>query len=180
MADLDPERKNIQVEETRFKYAVSESWAQKIGKSINFINDKQHSEKQFFLNGRYAAADIPFLGADGLCIFNYDAEILNVYAFNLEAGGGGTTELDIKRTTASGGAFTSIFSTTPKIASTAGNWAYVGIGDSGTGLTAPVFASVNDNDCFEVDAGDALRFDILTAQSDRPRSCGVIVHYRPR
>lgn len=180
MSDLSPERKNIQVEETRFKYAVSESWSQKIGKSINFINYYQHSEKQFFLNGRYAAIDLPMLGVDGLCIFNFNAEIFNAYAFNLEAGTGGTTELDIKRATTSGGSFTSIFSTTPKIAYNAGNFVWVGIGETGTGLTAPVFSTVNDDGNVEVNAGDAIRFDILTAQTTRPRSCGIILHYKPR
>lgn len=174
MTDITPARANLQVEETDFNSAVSEALLQKMGGSVNFINDRQHSEKQFFLNGKYNQATLPLLASDGLVVFNFNATIINAYMFVLISGSGGVTELDIKRTTSSGGAFSSIFSTTPKISSSAGDFAYVGIGGSGSGLTAPVL-SVTD-----VDAGDALRMDLISAQTGDVRSTGLIIHYRPR
>jgi hypothetical protein len=184
MTDLVEERKNIQLEESRFKFAVSESWNQKIGKAINFINKRQHSEKQFFLNGYYNILTVPYLGVDGLVVFNFDAEIINAYAWILQIGTGGTTELDIKKATAPGSAFSSIFSTTPKFTSAAANYSWVGVGDVVTGATAPVMSPLNANGYLSVDAGDALRFDLISAMTGTttagPRSCGVNLHYRPR
>lgn len=173
MADISALRRNIQIEETRFRYAVSESMAQKLGGSINFINTRQHSEKQFFINGPYN-----ILGAqtavDGLTFFQYDAEIIDVWMFVEYNGSSGTTELDLKRATSSGGSFSSIFSTTPKITSAAGNFAYVHAGISVSGTTAPVLSLIH------VNAGDAIRCDLLQVPGGSPQGCGIIIHYRPR
>lgn len=174
MTDLASARKMIQQEETIFRYGVSESFAQKLGAAVNFINTRQYSEKQFFANGTYGRVAMPQTGIDGLTVFEFAAEIIGVWAFRLTAGSGGTTELDIKRATAPGGAFTSIFSTTPKFTPTAGNNAWIGLGETLSGATAPVLASAN------VDAGDALRFDIIQDETGDPRNCGVLIHYRPR
>lgn len=174
MTDLTAERKMIQQEETIFRYGISESFAQKLGASVNFINERQHSEKQFFANGTFSRVADPKLGVDGLTIFEFDAEIIGVWAFQLTAGSGGTTELDIKKATTPGGAFSSIFSTTPKFTSSAGNNAWIGLGDSLSGATAPVLSSAN------VNAGDAIRFDIVTSQTGSPSNCGILIHYRPR
>lgn len=184
MTDLSEERLMIQLEESRFKFAVSESWNQKIGKAINFVNKRQHSEKQFFLNGYYNTLTLPYLGVDGLVVFNFNAEIINAYAWVLGIGSGGTTELDIKKATDPGGAFASIFSTTPKFNSAASAYSWVGVGDTVVGATAPVMSPLNSDGYLSVNAGDALRFDIIQAMTGTttagPRSCGVNLHYRPR
>jgi len=180
MTDIPVSRTNIQIEGSQFRSAVSEFLIQSVGAGINFINNRQHSEKQFFLNGRYGSLPTPFLGVDGLTVWEFDAEIINIWMFILEAGSGGTTELDLKIATTPGGAFTSIFSTTPKATSATSNFSWIGIGDTVTGMTAPVFSTVNANGYYEVNAGDALRFDILSNQSGTPRSTGLLCHYRPR
>jgi hypothetical protein len=108
--------------------------------------------------------------------FEYNAEIINVWAYRVVAGSAGTTEMDIKRATASGGAFTSIFSTTPKFTSAAAAYSFVdadGTQAAGAGVTAPVLSTTN------VDAGDALRFDLVSAET-AAENCGIVVHYRPR
>lgn len=176
MADISPERKNIQVEEIAFRAAVSEAAGYRMGAAINFINQRQHSEKQFFLNGRYGIVSPPTLGVDGLIVFEFDAIIFNVIMFNLVKGSGGTTELDLKKCSTPGGSFASIFGVTPKISSAAANNVWIGIGGSVTGCTAPVF----DTGANLVNAGDALRCDVLGVQSGNPENCGLIVHYRPR
>jgi hypothetical protein len=177
MADITRLKRNIQVEETDFRSAVSESVLQKVGGSVNFINDRQYDTKGFFLNGKYGTATVPMTAIDGLYVFPFDAEIFNVYMFNIVAGSGGTTELDIKRLTDSGGSPTSIFSTTPKIASTAGARAYVGVGESGAGLTAPVLSGGAP---FDVNAGDAVYVDLIQKQTGDPENCGVILYLMPR
>lgn len=174
---VTPARKLIYQLGTQFRSAVSEELIQRLAGISNFISLYQHSEKQFFINGSYSTATTPVLGVDGLAVFEFDAEIIDVWMFNTTAGSGGTTELDLKVATTSGGAFTSIFSTTPKITSAAGNNAWVGAPGGAyvapTGTTAPVISTVN------VDAHSAIRLDLLQTQTGG-QNCGLIVHYRPR
>lgn len=175
MSEITGARKNIHQEEVEYLAAVSEATFTKMGGSVNFINNRQHSEKQFFANGRYGIeSSYPTLAVDGLTFFQYDAEIIDAWMFVAFAGSGGTTELDIKRATTPGGSFTSIFSTTPKITSAAGNFVWIHVGSAIAGTTAPVLATTL------VDAEDALRLDVITAQSGTPITTGLIIHYRPR
>lgn len=174
MTDLTGARSMIQTEETQFRYAISESLLQKVGKSINFINSYQYSEKQFNAHGCYALATMPQTMVDGIAWFKYDAEIVDVVMWVDTCGTSGTTELDLKKSSDGGATWATIMSTTPKIAYNAGNMRYVHIGASGTGLTAPVLTSAN------LSASDALRMDIIQAQSGNPYSTGLLVLYRPR
>lgn len=175
MALVSDLKKFIDQLEIKYKAGVSESTFTKIAGMINFIGHRTHEKKDFFLNGSYRAY-AGQTGVDGLCIFEFDAEIFAVYIFNHVAGSGGTTELDIKKQTTSGGAYSTIFTTTPKIDSTAGNFARIGTGGSGVGMTAPVLISTP----FNVNAGEALRIDLIQSQTGDPQNCGIILHYRPR
>jgi len=175
---ITPARNSIYIEGSQFRSAVSEDLVQRLGSSINFINAYQHSEKQFFINGPYGrVATVPVTAVDGLAVFEFNATIIDVWMFNITAGSAGTTELDLKIATTSGGAFTSIFTTTPKITSAAGNNAWVGAPGGAytppSGTTAPVLGTVNIN------AYTAIRLDLLQAQTGG-QNCGLIVHYRPR
>lgn len=175
---VTPARKIAYVLGAQFRSAVSEELIQRLAATNNFISLYQHSEKQFFLNGAYNLAPLPFLGADGLAFFQFNAQIIDVWMFIEQSGSSGTTELDIKTATTSGGAFTSIFATTPKIANTAGDysWTHVG-GSAGTGLTVPVFTA--SAAAISVTAGQALRCDLIQAQGGTPNGCGLLVHYQP-
>ena len=176
----------------QFRSAVSEELIQRISGLQNFLGLYMHSEKQFFLNGPYNLLTPPQTGLDGLTVFEFDATIIDVWMFNLVAGSGGTTELDIKISTASGTSFTSIFATTPKIASSAGANAWVGnpsVWTTGaavqdgtytvpTGCTRPVL--VGGGQTYNVAKYSALRLDLLQAQTGSPENCGLLVHYIPR
>ena len=175
MALVPDLKKYIDLLEIKYKSAVAESTFTKIAGMVNFIGHRTHEKKDFFVNGTYRA----FLGqngVDGITIFQFDAEIFAVYMFNTVAGSGGTTELDIKKQTASGGAYSTIFTTTPKIDASAGNSVRIGTGETGSGMVAPVLISTP----FNVSAGEALRVDVLQAQTGDPQNCGIILHYRPR
>lgn len=190
MADVTPARLNVPLPGTQFRAAVSEFIAQAMAGSVNFINYFQHSEKQFFLNGDYSVVATPQTGVDGLAVFEFDAQIIDVWMFNLVAGSAGTTELDIKLATASGGSFSSIFTTTPKIAFNAGNNAWVGaVNPSIIGplynpspaysppahTTQPVLDGSITN---AIPAWSAIRCDLISTQTN-PENCGILVHYRP-
>lgn len=174
---VTPARNMIYYEGSQFRNAVSEDLIQRLGSSINFINNYQYSEKQFFLNGPYSnLPSYPQTFSDGLVFFQYDAEIVNVFAFSITKGVSGTTELDVKRATSSGGAFTSIFSTTPKFTSACSNNVWTdsaGLTPVQTGITRPVLATVNLN------AGDALRVDLISAMQSAYNT-GLVIIYRPR
>lgn len=181
MADITAERINIQQEEVAANAAVSEGTASRLGASINFINERQILQKEFFVNRRYSAFTPPLTSADGAQMFLFDATIIGFMAFNLTAGSAGQTEFDVKRRTASGGSGTSIFSTTPKISYTAGNNAWVAWRsvptpttiENPSGTTVGVFSTTN------VDAGDLITLDLLTVQT-AAQYCGLIIYYIPR
>lgn len=171
MALITDARKLIDQNDVKYRSSVSESAWTKIGGMINFIANRNHQEKQFFLNGPYLVGT----KLDGLTVFNFDATIINVYAFNIVAGLSGVTEFDIKIKPQTSGSFTSIFATRPVISYLTGGPVWVGVGDSIANTTAPVLTSSPLN----VNRGDALVLDLLQAQV-RAQNCGVLVHYRPR
>jgi len=191
MAIVTPARYLVYQESAQFRAAVSENLIQGISGLQNFISLYQHTEKQFFLNGDYSKVAVPQLGSDGIAIFEFDATIIDVWMFNYTAGSSGTTELDLKISTAPGSAFTSIFSVTPKITSAATAPAWVGnpsvwttgtaVQDGGygvpTGCVRPVFTGGGQT--FDVNKYTAIRVDLLQAMVGG-QNCGLLVHYRPR
>ncbi len=167
----------IQQEEVSFKSAVSEYTAGRMAQFFNFLALKEHSEKQFFINGSYGIATIPYLFVDGMTIAEFDMEIFNAWIFNAAPGSSGSTEIDIKIESSPGSGWFSIFSTTPKIDSTAIAGAWIGVGGSLSGCVAPVLTS-GAMPLF-VAAGSALRCDLIQAMPGA-QNCGLLLHYRPR
>lgn len=175
MATIPPARTDIQQEDVAYKAAVSEATGTKVGQSINFINARQHSEKQFFINGIYNTLTLPIAFVDGQAFFQYDAEIIDVWMFLQVAGSSGTTELDLKWTNdPTNGSYSSIFTTTPKIQSAAGSFVFIHVGSAIANTTAPVLSKT------QFAAGDSIRCDLIQAQAGSPESCGIVIHYRPR
>ncbi len=175
MADITPQRINIQAEEVRYKAAVSESTNTRLGAAINFINYYQAKVWQFNLNGAYNNVTTPNLQVDGILSFPFAWEIVDLYIYAGNAvGSGGTTELDLKWATGAGTSYSSIFSTTPKFTSSASANQTCWVGESKTGFTTPVLNKT------QFDAKDKLRIDLLQAMSGTVEGCGVAVVYRPR
>lgn len=172
MVDIAPLRINVQQEEVAYRSSVSEATMSRIGSSVNFINYRQHSEKQFFLNGPYGILSMPQIGVDGIAVFEFDAEIINVWAFNLIAGTSGDTELDIKASAAVGSGFASIFLTKPIINYQAGNNYWIGKDVFAPNATGAVLSTTTFT------AGTAIRLDLTQSQVGG-QNCGIIIHYRP-
>lgn len=112
-------------------------------------------------------------GVDGFWITPSNIQITNVFIYQEVAGGGGTTELDLKVKPFLSGVFTSIFLTTPKVVPAAGANAWCGVGDTVTGCIAPVLSSLP----FAVAAKSALRMDLIQAQTGNAAGCGLIIVY---
>lgn len=173
MADITPERINIQQEETKFRAAVSESTLSRVGAGINFINNYQANLREFMINGPYHITTFPHLGAEALIRFPFPWEIVDLYICTGNVtSGSGTTELDVKWKPFNSGAYGTIFSTTPKFTSSAATFETVGIGQTKTGFTAPVLSKTT------FAAYDQLRLDIISAVS-QGEGTGIGIVFRP-
>lgn len=135
-------------------------------------------EHEFKLNGDYSGlSGSSLLQLDGLCFFNFNATIVNCWAWIRSAGGAGTTTIDLKVATAPGGSFATIFSTKPAFASTAGASAYVdcqGVVTPGTGVTAGVLSTTS------IAAGSAIKMDLTGVMTSAPDSVGITIVFKQR
>jgi hypothetical protein len=175
MTAITPSRQLIQLEETRFRAAVSEATAQKIGGSVNFFLQQIYQQKEYFINGNYSSLSTPFSGIDGLQMFFNNATLTDAFLYIKTAGSSGNTSLDIKFATTPGGSFTSIFTTPPSINYQAGNYAWCRVGTSYANTTAPVFNSA----ATAMSAGSVIRCDVLSVQGGSPLACGIIIKHNP-
>jgi hypothetical protein len=164
----------VQAESATTRQPVSENLVQTMAGSINFGLEKNFVARTFTLNGSYKNA-AGRNAVDGLLVFQWNAEIFNIVIVNSTVGLSGTTELDLKYSTNPGAAFNSIFTTTPKITSSAAAYSYLGVGQTLAGCTAPVLSS----NPFNVVAGGALRLDVISTMTGA-RDAEIIVYYRPR
>lgn len=183
MADIAPSRIILQEEEVQYRGSVSEATLFRFGAAANFVNLRQYDSRGFFLNGPYDAVGGAQTGVDGSWGVLFNVEIIAVMMFNLVAGSSGTTTLDIRRFTASNTGNTSIFSTKPSIASSAGNNAFVFRDylnettlENPAGTTLPVLTG---GSTFNLNAGDMLTMNI-DAKQVGGQNCGVLLYYRPR
>lgn len=123
----------------------------------------------FKANGNYQTGT----GIDGIFVLPWNAKISNVILSNEIVGSSGTTNIDIKIKPQGSGAFTSIFATTPKLASSAGSNAWVGIGDTVTGGTAAVLTDANR----VFNSKDGFRMDILGVQGGSPAEMAITIYF---
>lgn len=136
------------------------------------------SNRTFTANGLYSsAASFPQTEVDGLFFFPFDATITSVWIFNRTPGPANVTELDLLRATTSGGAFTSILSTTGEFGNLAPTDAWT---DSNTVIAPQVQVQKPALSITNVNAGDAIRMDILQSMTAPAADCGMVVYYIPR
>jgi len=164
MAELTGVRANIFSEETIRNASASEAVAQKLGQSINFINNYQYTEKTWNLNEN-AALFSTLTGIDGIYIAPYNITILKIEIYGNQWGSSGSTTFDLHRLTGGNTDAGTLFVTKPNVLASAVNDSYssycfdsdgtVNVGDSliTTGFNTPELTTV------ELDQFDAIRFD---------------------
>lgn len=190
MSDLIPVRNNVQTQGAQFLSAVSENLIQTMAGASNFNNYFNYGQKDFFFNGFYSTApSYPQYGVDGFEFTEFPTQIIDVWLFGQIAGSSGTTEVDIQVTPTSGGSWTSIFTTTPKISYLAGNDAFVGsvnpsiIGQQYTPSPPYVVPTnvtqgvLNAAVTTRIAAWSAMRCVLVQAQTGASNG-GCIIHYR--
>ena len=174
MADISPERKMIQQEETAPQAAVTESVMSRVGAGINFINTRHYYVKEYCVNGKYNII-LPNLSIDGTFTYPWPFEIIDIHVRLGQATGiSGLSEIDLKWKPETSGTFASIFSTTPKWNSSAPADSSVRLGVTRTGWTTPVLSKT------QFDAWDLIKLDLLQGLNGNVNSFFVTIFTRPR
>lgn len=190
MADVPPIRQNIPIPAVQFTAAVSENLAQSLAGENNFINYFQIMDKRFNFNGTYGGVPLPVTAADGLDVFEFNAQIIDVWLFVRAGGTSGNTTIDIELQTYPSGTWTSIFTTLPSINFAAGS--YVWVGNPDPTLVGPAYTPtpyvppgnttqpvLNAGVVAAIPAWSAIRCNLTSAQGGVPDGCGVLLRYRP-
>lgn len=173
MADIVPQRRQIQQEETRPQAAVSESVLSRVGGGINFINTRHYYVKEYCLNGAYNLI-VPNLSVDGFFTYPWNFEIVDIVVKLGElVGTSGLSELDLKWKPETSGVFTSIFATTPKWNELALPDSSVRLGVSRTGFTTPVLDKTTFN------AYDLIKLDVLQGIVGPANGAFITIFTRP-
>lgn len=160
MANVPDVKQYVQIEATETRESIGEYLLQGIGGSTNFLLTRNIYEREFNLNGAYSYFSGKE-GVDGLWVVPFDCNIFNVYLSQDYSGSTSITEVDIKIATAPFGSWNSIFTTTPKVDTTAANFGWIGIGETVAGFTAPVLVGAPAN--YFIAQGSALRLDVISA-----------------
>jgi hypothetical protein len=168
------------VEDINYNAANSEGTAGKMAGIMQFIKETYLLRFEFGAQGPYSSiVTFPVLGHGMSEPFPFDAFIHNVWVISNLKGTSGTTEVDIKLKSLGGSTWTSIFSITPKFLSTSHDEDMIdALGKVTTvpiGVTRPVLTGTP----FNVNAGDRLRFDLISAMIGAS-DLSVKVDYRPR
>lgn len=175
MTDITDARALIQIEEVENGAGVSTGTWNKIGGSVNFINNRQNKAFEYKFLGPYRPL---FGGEDGVRAFIYPTEIVGFSGYVRVSGTSGTTTIDIHSITGSTDNG-SILTVKPSITSAADNGIVfftnlvTGGNSAGTGITLPTFATT------QFDSGDGIRVDLDSNASDA-FDLSLTIHYRPR
>jgi len=173
---LASEKKIFYEEDLKYKAAVSAAIGFKMGKMLNWLRTNSSFQfVQFKLNGPYPIGGANELRRDGKFIFPFDAEIFKTVLEVNSIGSSGTTELDAKVQTTKGGAYTSIYTVTPKVTTTATADEWITEGETLTGWTAPVLTTSPLN----VAAGSAIKVDKIQSMTGA-EDASLTIYFRSR
>lgn len=176
MGDIPKLRRNVKEEEIRYRASISESTFYKLGGSVNFINDRQYYQFYFGMMGPYSFLSTPFNGVGTIEVFDYDAEIVQIWIASA-ASGSGTTQIDIKKASLNSSSYSTIFSTKPSVSSSAPSDAVFDMDSNATlpsGCVRPVLITPNFL------AGDKLRMDVDSVMGSGARDLQIQIFWRPR
>ena len=192
MVDISPLLNNPQLQANQAFAAVSEANLQTIAGAQTFINYFTYEQKRFDFNGPYpdVAAFLPFAGTDNVSIFEFSAQVIDVWLYCQVPGSSGSTTIDLQIMNTPGGTWTSIFTTLPSISYQAGTDVWVGsvnpslIGSQyapSPAYTPPVNTTagvLNSSISNLIPAWTAIRAVMTASQNSPASNACIIVHYR--
>lgn len=176
MSNLSPARLFVQTESVLTREPVGESMLQTGFASVNFLLTSTILYHEWTMNGPIKTFNGQTF-VDGIKEMQADWPawaITGAAMYGSVQGNSGTVELDIKIASFGSTSWASIFSTTPKITSSAAAGVTVYNGDTVAGCTAPVLTASP----LSVTAKDKLRMDVIQMQGGSPRNFGIRVFYR--
>lgn len=174
-------KQKIYQEDVETGAAASEATMTKFGGSLNKMLDETWYSLHWIANGSYWITSYPEYSMDKELLVPFDCEIVKIRVYNKTAGTSGTSECDIEKQQP-GGAWSTIFTTRPKIPYTSGNNASiitqhlptVSTIYASAGTTVPVLAST------QLSANDVLRFNFLDKQAKPSEGFAVEILLRSR
>lgn len=179
MSNLTEVRKDIELEDVKFRSSISEAVGNKIGASINFINRRQYDKHSWNLNGPYALG-AGSKGPDGVFTFLFNAEVVGFSYYAGSIGNSGQTIVDVHWI--SGGEIDegTIFTTRPQIDIVASNDT-ITTRDviNSTTLTNPTGHTLAVLNKTQFNAGDTLRLDLDDAMTGA-NNFQFTIFFRPR
>ena len=189
MAQLPDIRTNLYEEELSFKKPVSEATFQKMGSSVNFINNRQYDSHTWHLNGNYGAGSGSY-GLDGAFFPLFDMQIVGV-SYMCQVGISNVTTFDILKINAFGATVGSIFRDNgvggryyPSIFAGYG-FAVTKFNDNGDNLENSWYGVVQtanlvalSPDGVRVNFGEQLSFGLRSAAAGGV-NCQITIYYRP-
>lgn len=177
MSDIPPVKQTIQIESSQTRDPVGESLVQALGGDVNILLLSETYSHTWKMNGPIKQFNGQ-LGVDGIFSFRkgYTYEIIDVIMYGETMGASGTVEIDLKYSTFPSGTWTSIFSTTPKITSSAAAYTTIGVGDTVSGATAPILTSAPNP--LAMSAKTRIRMDIISMQAGTPKDFGIEIIYQ--
>lgn len=179
MAEITDARVNIQEEDVQFRASVSEAVGNKLGGSLNFVNNRQYDQHSWNLNGDFSVVQASEVG-DGVFICQEDMEVVG-YALYIGTNGSTGTSItcDLHWISSDGTDNGTIFSTNPDIDTTAadGSFTHSNIravsSEVPTGHTEGVFSKT------DFARHDGIRFD-LDLSTGGASNLQLILFFRPR
>jgi hypothetical protein len=179
MAEITPSRNNVQVEDVQFRASVSEAVGNKLGGSINFINDRQFDIHSWHLNGDFSVIAASEVG-DGVFICQEDMEIVGLALYiGTNGSTGSNITVDLHWISSDGTDNGTIFSVKPAIATTAADGAFLhqniraSDNEVPTGFTAATFSKTT------FDRHDGIRLD-LDSSTGGASNLQCTIFFRPR
>tara|TARA_R110002020_G_scaffold89116_1_gene218095 strand:- start:56 stop:583 length:528 start_codon:yes stop_codon:yes gene_type:complete len=175
MTDITGARKNLQIQELQTESGVSEATFQKLGSSVNFVNNFQNKAFEYKFMGPFRAISG---GEDGVRSLIFNAEIVGLSGYIRQSGTSGTTSIDIHSITGSTDNGTVLSTPLSITSSTADGIVFftellTPNSSGGTGITLPVFSTT------DFSAGQGFRVD-LTGNASDALDLTLTIHYRPR
>lgn len=164
-----------QLQESQTRNPVSEALIQGMQGVRNFFLSFNHVEIRFNMNGPYKSFGGK-IGVDGVFRFPYNATIVAIEIVNAGVGTSGQTEIDFKKASNPQGVWSTIFTTTGKITSSALAFAFANLNTNSAGTVKPVMITTP----FNVNAGDYFRMDVPTTMDGNPTNLSVSIIYKLR
>jgi len=179
VAIITDARVNIQEEDVQFRSSVSEAVGNKLGGSINFVNNRQFDKHSWHLNGDFSVVTLADVN-DGVFVCQEDMEIVG-YALYIDTNGttDGPIIVDLHWRLTDGTDNGTIFTTRPEIAISASDNSCTHSNTRATSNELPTGHTLGVFSKTEFDRHDLIKLE-LDQTSGGSQGLQLTIFFRPR